>query len=649
MTTKFAPFNRISQITGVEDLVEPILCGAAKLLGCGAVVLIIFDENNRALRIRVGAEAGKMEQISAVETMMGQDLSGITAPQEAAKDSLIYRCWEENLIYESNSLLELIGSVLPIELTKSIEEIIGEHRFACVPAKTARQRFGLMLFEKEGLHPFSRQQRELQIRYAHRISKLLEDHLQGNLIHERSQNRRTRELVFQVSLVYRDGQFVGGSTNEEPDTLAHRTLERWSNAMQAELKTLFHDYETSLHEHHDLPAWERDYKLDDEGDRQLNINLFPMFMNEGAWVTCRFREFLTREEPLAQSQLIQLTLGETVSTLYVDPEYRITGCNQATEDLFGYQSGELVGQPVGLLFQEQRDVLDVLNHQFLFLSDGYFKEMAVVRHKNGRVFPVRVEALLLADEEHQVLGYMVSIREQGSDRALGDDLETTGQILRRERLATMGEMAAQLAHEIRNPLVAIGATLESLAQDVEDAEQLETVEALSSEITRMDKILKDYLSMATRNNSNYAPMNLVKVLAEAQRLLGRAHSSDGKRILVDAPETVSLVADYEGIKHALFNLMLNAIEASPRGGTVRCGVRETTQSVTVMIDDEGAGLKRSPDSLMQPFVTTKTHGTGLGLVVCNNIAKAHGGMVELRNRPEGGCRATLVLPRRMMI
>jgi len=100
------------------------------------------------------------------------------------------------------------------------------------------------------------------------------------------------------------------------------------------------------------------------------------------------------------------------------------------------------------------------------------------------------------------------------------------------------------------------------------------------------------------------------------------------------------------MKQVVFNLLLNALEATPDGGEVVCGAARKGQQVAITVEDRGPGLPASPTDCLRPFFTTKKNGTGLGLAVCQKIAHAHGGFLDLRNRDSGGCQATVVLPAR---
>jgi len=300
-------------------------------------------------------------------------------------------------------------------------------------------------------------------------------------------------------------------------------------------------------------------------------------------------------------------------------------------------TADLVGQPIGVLFSAPDEMMNILSHQVVDPQRAYSERATVVRRRDGSLVPVRVEALLLADDSHLLVGFLLVLR--GAAKRDGDHLE------QQERLATMSEMAAHLAHEIRNPLVAIGATLESLRSDPETpTSQHPILAALVKEILRMDMTLKDYL--AARRELAVARVRVAELVDEVRRLLEGAHRPTGKTIRCRLDPDLTIDADYEGMKQIVFNLLLNALEATPDEGEVVCGAAREGQQFAFTVEDRGPGLPASPADCLRPFFTTKKNGTGLGLAVCQKIAHAHGGFLDLRNRDSGGCQATVVLPAR---
>ncbi len=163
----------------------------------------------------------------------------------------------------------------------------------------------------------------------------------------------------------------------------------------------------------------------------------------------------------------------------------------------------------------------------------------------------------------------------------------------------------------------------------------------------MDMTLKDYL--AARHEPARRRVNVEELVGDVRRLLEGAHRPTGKTIRCRLDPGLTIDADYEGMKQVVFNLLLHALEATPDEGEVVCGAARDGHQVAITVEDRGPGLPASPADCLRPFFTTKKNGTGLGLAVCQKIAHAHGGFLELRNRDGGGCRATVVLPTRRAV
>ncbi len=529
--------------TDIEHILESILRGAAKILGCISANLIIFNRKTREVYIRVGASAERANALGDIESVLGGTMQSMVFSIEEVSDSLVAAAWRDRTSYETSSLVELVGTAFPREMVEQVSEYIGVQSFICVPVTCGPRIFGVMIFTKEDQHPYGPQQREILLRYAQRIGEIIDNDLRSR------------------------GSFVTHRQTNAGDTV--------------------------------------------------------------------------------QRQLLHLALGETAPAILVDPDYRITSFNEATTRMFGFSGDELLNQPIGLFFRDEDDVRTIVNHQFLFLSDGYFEDTAVVRHRSGRVFPGKVKALLLADADGRVIGFLVVINDHSSVADANDQAASLNQLMRRERLATMGELAAQLAHEIRNPLISIGATLEMLSRS-EDAgpEIAGMLSKLAGEVTRVDLLLRDYLTLASRRSAKVATVDVAELVEDARRLVSGGQSPNGRTITADVDRGLSLLGDYEGLRHVLLNLFRNAIEASPRDGQIVCRASGTERDICIRIEDQGPGLVCSADDCVKPFFTTKANGTGMGLTVCQRIVQTHGGSISLKNREQGGCTVSVVIPRK---
>jgi signal transduction histidine kinase len=351
-----------------------------------------------------------------------------------------------------------------------------------------------------------------------------------------------------------------------------------------------------------------------------------------------------------RERLLRLVSEDMAPALLVDQSRRVVAANSAAVWLCGVSAAALSGRPLSALFAPGEPVDGVLDSQLVLQGEtSPAPPLELVLAGDGRL-PVALHPLLLVDAEGASVGLVVQLspalrdndQESRAARRQGD----WKTVLRRERLATLGELAAQLAHEVRNPLVAVGAALETLAADyAHDAGLSEELSLLNRELVRVDLILRDYLTMAGRHRITLERLDLAPFLEESARVARAHRRAAGRTLRVACPPGLTLRADRDGLRQVLLNLWLNAFEASPDGAAVECEVSSERGRVVIQVADRGCGLPASGDPF-EPFFTTKANGTGLGLTVCRRIVAAHGGALGLQPREGGGTVARLVLPRR---
>jgi PAS domain S-box-containing protein len=226
------------------------------------------------------------------------------------------------------------------------------------------------------------------------------------------------------------------------------------------------------------------------------------------------------------------------------------------------------------------------------------------------------------------------------------------QLSRSERLATLGQVAAGIAHEIRNPLVGIGANLRLLLDDTEASSPLRAeMEVILRETKRLDRIVHQIIEYARPQIVTPIRVDVPEFIEETLALL--APPLKTKRMAVTTtvdPAAGSITADRDQLKQVLLNIVQNAIDASRDGGRIVVRVSEAEHhhepGVMIQVRDEGVGIQ--PDDLahvFEPFFTSgKHHGTGLGLAICRNIIEAHGGDISLHSSVGSGTTATIWLP-----
>jgi signal transduction histidine kinase len=232
-------------------------------------------------------------------------------------------------------------------------------------------------------------------------------------------------------------------------------------------------------------------------------------------------------------------------------------------------------------------------------------------------------------------------RLQGEVSRLRDELAAKNRELRRrERLASLGQMAAGLAHEIRNPLGAIALYATMLEQDLVDRpEQVQTVRKVATAVSGLNRLVTSILEFARAREPSRQMVPFSRVLSLAMPTV--SPMLEQKEIELYVPqEDITVFADCEDLARAVANLLRNAAEAVEQGGVVAVRTRSAQQGAAVIwVEDNGPGVPAEMgDRVFEPFATTKHNGTGLGLAIVHQIVEAHGGKIRLGRSRLGGAR-----------
>jgi signal transduction histidine kinase len=233
-------------------------------------------------------------------------------------------------------------------------------------------------------------------------------------------------------------------------------------------------------------------------------------------------------------------------------------------------------------------------------------------------------------------------------RELGDAQK---RVIEHEKLRSLGEMTASIAHEIRNPLVIIGGFTKRLAKQVQlDEKDNRYIEIIIGEVARLEAILNEILDYVKETSLLLEACNANSLLDEILYLLASDKAWERVRIVKDyQAEIPSVVCDVHQIKQVFINIILNAFQAMGGGGTLTVHTEEALYQdrscVLVSVADTGGGIEPSLlDNIFNPFFTTKEKGTGLGLAISNKIVMHHNGHIEVRNRAGEGATFVVYLP-----
>ena len=247
-----------------------------------------------------------------------------------------------------------------------------------------------------------------------------------------------------------------------------------------------------------------------------------------------------------------------------------------------------------------------------------------------------------------ILGMAAILHNQHSHMQEVKALEI--EVLHRERLSALGNLAATVAHEIRNPLNAISMGLQRLKvefQPTDDQEQYSRVtELMLGEVHRLNSIVEQFLSLARPLEIKPEALRVQDVLNELATLVeGEARQSKVQIRVVAPPTLPPLKADREYLRQTLLNLILNGLQAMPEGGTLTLKANTSNGNFLISVTDTGIGI--APENrrrIFEPYFTTKAKGSGLGLAIARRIIEAHGGKITVSGEADHGCCFQIALP-----
>ena len=339
-------------------------------------------------------------------------------------------------------------------------------------------------------------------------------------------------------------------------------------------------------------------------------------------------------ESLPQARLTATTPQEQSLIAAVEAGYaryrdRLAGL-QATEDL------ELRRGVAREISEELTAAVIPPCHDFLLLN-AVSAEQAVTTH---RAITVRLQwVLILAGCLVPLLGVMVGF---WLSRSIARQLERSRrQLERSQQLAAVGQLAAGMAHELRNPLTAI-----MMMVQTSSPEEPADMAVIEDEVRRMERTIQTCLDFAKRPQPHRCEFDLREAITDAHRLVEGRLRRQQLELEVDLPDgPLAIFADRHQMHQVLVNLLLNAIESVPSRGHLGVAARRDIDDVSVFVWDDGPGIPpRLRATIFDPFVSSKATGTGLGLSISKQIVEDHGGRIEACNRPEGGAAIIVTLP-----
>jgi signal transduction histidine kinase len=224
--------------------------------------------------------------------------------------------------------------------------------------------------------------------------------------------------------------------------------------------------------------------------------------------------------------------------------------------------------------------------------------------------------------------------------------EAQAQLLHQEKMAAFGLLAAGIAHEVGNPLTSISTILQVLGRRDHDAYTREKLSLVGEQLTRIQGILRELVNFSRPASTERTRLDLADVVAEALGIAKYYKGMKSRRIAVNVPSDLPRIVGVRGQLVSVFlNLILNAIDATSKGGQIEIGASAEVEGLQAWVRDDGPGIApEHRDRLFQPYFTTKRHGTGLGLFVCRQFVAEHSGEIVCDLRATIGTTFTVRIP-----
>jgi PAS domain S-box-containing protein len=358
-------------------------------------------------------------------------------------------------------------------------------------------------------------------------------------------------------------------------------------------------------------------------------SLGPIVVNLG------LKEALDFEARFREEVVENLPLG----VVALDARGHVLTWNRGAEEIVGLTREEALEQPISRLLPE-RPWYDALVHSLEEGTEVIRAEYDVVR-PDGTIIPAEVSTAPLRDAEGRIRGAVATLIDVSSLRSMEE------RIRQLDRLAALGRFASSVAHEIRNPLTGIATGVQFLSRGFPPGdERNESVNFILREVVRLNTIIQDLFTATRPRDLRLESIAVRDVVARALRGLKPAPEDAGVTIALERADTwPTVTADADQLQQVLLNLIQNAVQATPAGGTITIRAGEDRSGWRIEVEDTGAGIApEHQPRIFDPFYTTRPRGTGLGLFVAHGIVERHRGAIEVESEPGKGTRFRIRLP-----
>ena len=336
---------------------------------------------------------------------------------------------------------------------------------------------------------------------------------------------------------------------------------------------------------------------------------------------------------------LESVINQTADAIHItDLEGNVLRVNRAFEDLYGWKSEELVGKCLTLIPQHLEQETENEHQQLLERLSITCNEKKHLK-KDGSFVEVSVSTAPVKDRDGNITAF-ISVARDITNRNRMEEI-----LRRSEKLTTVGQLAAGVAHEIRNPLTTLGGFLQ--LQQATRVLNIDHVKLMLSELDRINLIIGEFLILAKPQAVHFQKKDIRVILEDVTTLLAsQAHLHGTQFLLYLSSNPANVYCESNQLKQVFINLLKNGMEAMPTGGKIKIQLLLLQDQVRIDVIDEGIGISEQVlPKLGEPFFTSKKAGTGLGLMVSQRIIQSHRGTIEIKSDVGKGTTVSIYLPR----
>jgi two-component system sensor histidine kinase PilS (NtrC family) len=347
----------------------------------------------------------------------------------------------------------------------------------------------------------------------------------------------------------------------------------------------------------------------------------------------RGRELTRTREDYSRLEAFNRDVIQSIQTglLTVDMNDRITFLNKAGEKILGLRSSQCKDRPIKDLFL---DLADNRHERHSSRMESVFQRIGGEKIKLG------LSLSSLKDHRGNKVGQIIIFQDLTRIKEMEESMK------RSEKLATIGQLAAGIAHEIRNPLASISGAIQLLKEEKEEGESTQRLmEIILAESGRLNRLITDFLLYAQPPKLNKKKVDVGALVDNTLEVFSRSPQwTKGMKLTKIMEPNIIIAADPQQLEQVLWNLFINAVDAMEGKGVLEVKARKDGRgkTVTLMISDTGKGIPpRDINKIFDPFFTTKEGGSGLGLSIVHKIVEIHGGDIAVESRTDRGTTFTL--------